>query len=158
MSLSIFRVYRRFPRLRPTHHAPLRRQPAHSSASVALTHFRRAQISIARRSRRNRPQFPAGSFLGGFRTPASVQAAPQRSAGIRNPQQKRTSNPVTERSCRFLPFSGAVLVPLWSYAGEALASRRSGRTSSARHVLQRAIAPPSRPAIPGQHALPSAAW
>ena len=49
-----------------------------------------AQISIARCSPRHRLQFPAGSFLGGFRTPASVQAAPLRSAGIRNPQQTRT--------------------------------------------------------------------
>ena len=30
------------------------------------------------------------TFIEGFRTPATVQAAPLRSAGIRNPQQKRT--------------------------------------------------------------------
>jgi hypothetical protein len=31
---------------------------------------------------------PAGSFTEGFRTPATVQAASLRSAGIRNPQQR----------------------------------------------------------------------
>src|ERR1700686_1166521 len=46
----------------------------------------------ARRSRRPRLPFPAGSFIEGFRTPATVQAASLRSAGIRNPQQKQTSN------------------------------------------------------------------
>lgn len=89
-SPSILLAYPRFTYLRPTHHAPLRRQPAHSSVSVASTHFRRTQKSIAQRSPRHRLTFPAGSFLGGFRTPASVQAAAPRSAGIRNPQQKRT--------------------------------------------------------------------
>jgi hypothetical protein len=90
-SPSILLAYPRFTYLRPTHHAPLRRQPAHSSVSVASTHFRRTQKSIAQRSPRHRLTFPAGSFLGGFRTPASVQAAAPRSAGIRNPQQKRPS-------------------------------------------------------------------
>src|SRR6202023_4369147 len=42
----------------------------------------------ARRARPPRLQFPAGSFIEGFRTPATVQAASLRSAGIRNPQQK----------------------------------------------------------------------
>src|SRR5208282_6402858 len=46
-SPSIFLAYRRFPHLRPTNHAPQRRQPTHSSASVALTQLRRAQTSIA---------------------------------------------------------------------------------------------------------------
>jgi hypothetical protein len=46
-SPSIFLAYRRFPHLRRTNHAPQRRQPTHSSASVALTHLRRAQTSIA---------------------------------------------------------------------------------------------------------------
>ena len=48
-----------------------------------------ANLHSARRSRRHRLQFPAGSFIEGFRTPATVQAASLRSAGIRNPQQKR---------------------------------------------------------------------
>jgi hypothetical protein len=88
---SIFLAYRRFPHLRPTNHAPQRRQPTHSSASVALTHLRRAQASIALgRSLRYRLPFPAGSFIEGFRTPATVQAASLRSAGIRNPQQQPT--------------------------------------------------------------------
>src|SRR5450631_4013362 len=34
-----------------------------------------ANLHSARRSRRHRMPFPAGSFLGGFRTPATVQAA-----------------------------------------------------------------------------------
>src|SRR5215831_19329642 len=33
---------------------------------------------------------PAGSFLGGFRTPATVHLAPSFITGIRNPAQKRT--------------------------------------------------------------------
>src|SRR5271157_3874477 len=52
-----------------------------------------ANLHSARRSRPNRLPFPAGSFIEGFRTPATVQAASLRSAGIRNPQQKR--NPWT---------------------------------------------------------------
>jgi hypothetical protein len=48
-----------------------------------------ANLHSARRSRRHRLPFPAGSFLGGFRTPATVQAASLPSAGIRNPQQFR---------------------------------------------------------------------
>ena len=46
-SPSIFLAYRKFPHLRRTNHAPQRRQPTHSSTSVALTHLRRAQTSIA---------------------------------------------------------------------------------------------------------------
>src|SRR5712675_2949850 len=49
-----------------------------------------ANLHSARRSRRHRPPFPAGSFIEGFRTPATVQAASLRSAGIRNPQHVRT--------------------------------------------------------------------
>ena len=48
-----------------------------------------ANLHSARRSRRHRLPFPAGSFIEGFRTPATVQAASLPSAGIRNPQQKR---------------------------------------------------------------------
>jgi hypothetical protein len=50
-SPSIFLAYRRFPHLRPTNHAPQRRQPKHSSASVA-PHARpsRANLHSARRS------------------------------------------------------------------------------------------------------------
>jgi hypothetical protein len=47
-------------------------------------------LHSARRSRRHRLPFPAGSFIEGVRTPATVQAASLRSAGIRNPQQHRT--------------------------------------------------------------------
>ena len=47
-----------------------------------------ARYDRARRSRRHRLPFPAGSFIEGFRTPATVQAASLRSAGIRNPQQQ----------------------------------------------------------------------
>ena len=50
-----------------------------------------ANLHSARRSRRRRLPFPAGSFIEGFRTPATVQAASLRSAGIRNPQQHQTS-------------------------------------------------------------------
>src|SRR6266404_3230649 len=46
-SPSIFLAYRRFPHRRPISHAPQRRQPTRSSASVALTQLRRAQTSIA---------------------------------------------------------------------------------------------------------------
>jgi hypothetical protein len=52
-----------------------------------------ANLHSARRSRRHRLPFPAGSFIEGFRTPATVQAASLRSAGIRNPQQFQTSSP-----------------------------------------------------------------
>jgi hypothetical protein len=45
-----------------------------------------ANLHSARRSRRHRLPFPAGFFIEGFRTPATVQAASLRSAGIRNPQ------------------------------------------------------------------------
>jgi hypothetical protein len=48
-----------------------------------------ANLHSARRSRRHRLPSPAGSFIEGFRTPATVQAASPRSAGIRNPQQNR---------------------------------------------------------------------
>ena len=44
--------------------------------------------------------FPAGFFIEGFRTPATVQAASLRSAGIRNPQH--------ERKCRMCCRSGNV--------------------------------------------------
>jgi hypothetical protein len=50
-----------------------------------------ANLHSARRSRRHRLPFPAGSFIEGFRTPATVQAASLPSAGIRNPQQQATS-------------------------------------------------------------------
>ena len=50
-----------------------------------------ANLHSARRSRRHRLPFPAGSFIEGFGTPATVQAAPLRSAAIRNPQHFRTS-------------------------------------------------------------------
>jgi hypothetical protein len=50
-----------------------------------------ANLHSARRSRRHRLPFPAGSFIEGFRTPATVQAASLRSAGIRNPQHHRKS-------------------------------------------------------------------
>src|SRR6202035_4437877 len=53
-----------------------------------------ANLHNARRSRRHRLLFPAGSFIEGFRTPATVQAASLRSAGIRNPQHFRTSRDV----------------------------------------------------------------
>jgi hypothetical protein len=48
-----------------------------------------ANLHSARRSRRHRLPFPAGSFIEGFRTPATVYVAPMSLAGIRNPQQKR---------------------------------------------------------------------
>ena len=48
--------------------------------------------------------------------------------------------------------------PLSAYAGGAPASRRSGRTSSARHVLKPALAPASRPAILRHRVPPWAAW
>jgi len=50
-----------------------------------------ANLHSARRSRRHRLPFPAGSFIEGFRTPATVQAASVRSAGTRNRQQTRKS-------------------------------------------------------------------
>ena len=59
-----------------------------------------ANLHSARRSRRHRLPFPAGSFIEGFRTPATVQAASLRSAGIRNPQH--------ERKCRMCCRSGNV--------------------------------------------------
>ena len=49
-----------------------------------------ANLHSARRSPPHRLPFPAGSFIEGFRTPATVQAASLPSAGIRNPQQKQT--------------------------------------------------------------------
>jgi hypothetical protein len=51
-----------------------------------------ANLHSARRSRRHYLPFPAGSFIEGFRTPATVQAASPRSAGFRNPQQVQTSS------------------------------------------------------------------
>ena len=48
----IFLAYRRFPHLRRTNHAPQRRQPTHSSASLALTQLRGAQTPIALGARR----------------------------------------------------------------------------------------------------------
>jgi len=54
-----------------------------------------ANLHSARRSRRHRLPFPAGSFIEGFRTPATVQAASLRSAGIRNPQHKQSSHNAT---------------------------------------------------------------
>jgi hypothetical protein len=52
-----------------------------------------ANLHSARRSPRHRLPFPAGSFIEGFRTPATVQAASLRSAGIRNPQHFQTHAP-----------------------------------------------------------------
>ena len=57
-----------------------------TSASVAFTQLRGAQTSIALGAR----GATACNFPLGFRTPATVQAASLRSAGIRNPTQKRT--------------------------------------------------------------------
>jgi hypothetical protein len=39
-----------------------------------------------------RPPSPAGSFLGGFRTPAQMRVAQSHMAGIRNPAQEATSS------------------------------------------------------------------
>ena len=57
-----------------------------------------ANLHSARRSRRLRLPFPAGSFIEGFRTPATLQAASLRSAGIRNPQQTEKSGLATGKS------------------------------------------------------------
>jgi hypothetical protein len=43
--------------------------------------------SFGKKNGDHRLPFPAGSFIEGFRTPATVQAASLPSAGIRNPQQ-----------------------------------------------------------------------
>src|SRR6202048_5624933 len=67
-SASIFLAYRRFPHLPPTHHARQRRQPTHSSVSVALTHPRRAQTSIALGARgATACHFPLVRSLAAFR-------------------------------------------------------------------------------------------
>ena len=60
-----------------------------------------ANLHSPRRSRRHRLPFPAGSFIEGFRTPATVQAASLRSAGIRNPQQQRTFRNAAVRSALY---------------------------------------------------------
>src|SRR6202011_6113999 len=87
-----------------------RRQPTHPSASVALTQLLAAQTSIALGARgATACNFPAGSFIEGFRRPATVQAASLRSAGIRNPQQERKS-------------------PHYSITSLAIASRVAGTT------------------------------
>src|SRR5258705_13381358 len=49
------------------------------------------RLNLHKRPRHHRLPLPAVSFIEGFRTPATVQAASSRSAGIRNPQQKPTS-------------------------------------------------------------------
>ena len=53
------------------------------------------EIPIARAA--PSPPILAGSFPGGFRTPAPVPAAPSRWAGIRNPSQKRAFVPLQQR-------------------------------------------------------------
>ena len=70
-----------------------------------------ANLHSARRSRRHRLPFPAGSFIEGFRTPATVQAASLRSAGIRNPQQTRKSPSVTAVSVH--PPGGDITLRAW---------------------------------------------
>src|SRR5438552_3859786 len=56
------------------------RSPAHA--------IRVSQTPIASAAARSRNQ-PAGSFFGGFRTPARVPVAASRTAGIRNPYYER---------------------------------------------------------------------
>jgi len=91
-SPSIFLAYRRFPHLPPTNHARQRRQPTHSSVPVALTHLRRAQTSIALGARgATACHFPRVRSLAAFGRRLRWQAASLPSAGIRNPQQQRTS-------------------------------------------------------------------
>ena len=63
---------------------------AGASRSFAHT-FRVSQIPIAEARGAFRAPSPAGSFLGGFRTPATVYLAPSIMAGIRNPAQVRKS-------------------------------------------------------------------
>jgi hypothetical protein len=66
--------------------------PANTLIGVACPHPApwSANLHSARRSPRHRLPFPADSFIEGSRTPARVQAASLRSAGIRNPQQEQT--------------------------------------------------------------------
>ena len=51
------------------------------------------RLNLHKRPRHRRCPLPAISFIEGFRTPATVQAASSRSAGIRNPQHNRTHAP-----------------------------------------------------------------
>jgi hypothetical protein len=61
---------------------PQRRRPAHPSPKPLPD-----QIPIGRRTARQRP---AGSFLGGFRTPAPLPLDRSPRAGIRNPSRLRS--------------------------------------------------------------------
>jgi hypothetical protein len=78
---------------------------------------------------RRRP--PHSIFIEGFRTPATVQAASLRSAGIRNPQQKRKSGQAFRTSAlcqhRKSPFSfdhliGATEQHRWHFEAECFSS------------------------------------
>src|SRR6266851_5642073 len=61
-------------------------RPIHPSKNYLALKSRTAAKS-PKRPRHHRLPLPAVSFIEGFRTPATVQAASSRSAGIRNPQQ-----------------------------------------------------------------------
>src|SRR5712671_1977718 len=63
-------------------------RPIHPSKNYAALKSGTAAKSPWR-PRHHRLPLPAVSFIEGFRTPATVQAASSRSAGIRNPQQTR---------------------------------------------------------------------
>ena len=72
-------------------------------------------LHSAPRSRRHRLPFPAGSFIEGFRTPATVQAASLRSAGIRNPQQKRlrsAQHPLPTQAGKIGAWGCGIVTPL----------------------------------------------
>src|SRR5258707_15447546 len=64
-------------------------RPIHPSQNYLALKSRTAAKSPYR-PRHHRLPLPAVSFIEGFRTPATVQAASLRSAGIRNPQHFRT--------------------------------------------------------------------
>ena len=66
--------------------ACLSRHCSRPAALRSFAHtFRVSQIPIAEARGAFRAPSPAGSFLGGFRTPATVYLAPSIMAGIRNP-------------------------------------------------------------------------
>jgi hypothetical protein len=72
----------------PSHHTR-HRSPSSPLRSVART-FRVTQIPIAECAALSARHHPAGSFFGGFRTPATAHMARPFTAGIRNPAQKQT--------------------------------------------------------------------
>src|ERR1700682_2182758 len=122
-SPSIFLAYRSFPHLGRTNHAPQRRQPTHSSASVALTHLRHAQTSIALGARgATACHFPRVPSLKAFgrRPPCKPHRCDRPASETLNTSSPRSRQSQSARTKFATPFSVLLSIPGYFAPGVAL--------------------------------------